>query len=344
MAGYRSSVISRINRVSTKIPLHTLIQLSGQNVVLPVYHLASDEDVPHIKHLYTIKNLSAFNRDLDFLLRNFEPIDLSTLIDHVEQRRTLKKPSFFLSFDDGLQEFYTVIAPILLARGIPATNFLNSSFIDNKELFFRYKVSLIIDRLQKETNIKSLKAIYEILRIKDIPVKNLISALLKLRYSDFEKTDQIAKILQVDFKQFLNKKKPYLTTQQIRDLINQGFTFGAHSIDHPRYSDEPLSEQIRQTEVSTNLICEKFNLNHRIFAFPFTDYQVSKTYFDHFFHNKKLLDLSFGSAGLKRDIYPHQLQRIPMEMGKMTANQIIHGEYLYFLLKGMLGKNRIERI
>jgi peptidoglycan/xylan/chitin deacetylase (PgdA/CDA1 family) len=344
MAGFRSSVIALTKRVSTKIPLETLIRRSGEKVICPVYHLASDEDVPHIKHLYNAKKVLAFNRDMDFLLANFEPIDLTALIDHVAERSILKKPSFFLSFDDGLQEFYSVIAPILQDKGIPATNFLNSAFIDNKSLFFRYKISLLIDQLHKGPDSAALKAINEVLETKNLNVSVLNHQLLNLRFLDREKIDQIAAILDVDFALFLRKRKPYLTTSQIRELIDQGFTFGAHSIDHPRYSDEPLSEQIRQTEESVTLISEKFDLNYRVFAFPFTDYKVSRKFYDHFFRDGNLLDLSFGSAGLKKDIYDRHLHRIPMEMDEIPARQIIHGEYLYYLLKEFVGKNQIERI
>ena len=55
---------------------------------------------------------------------------------------------FLLSFDDGLSSFYQTIAPILEEESIKAINFVNTDFLDNRELFFRYKVNLIIDKLK----------------------------------------------------------------------------------------------------------------------------------------------------------------------------------------------------
>jgi hypothetical protein len=47
--------------------------------------------------------------------------------------------------------------PILRRKGVPATVFVNSDFVDNQDLFFRFKAALIIDKN------KSIK--FEILKI-----------------------------------------------------------------------------------------------------------------------------------------------------------------------------------
>ena len=343
MAGYRSKTFSLINGIATRIPLTLLLNMTGENFILPVYHVVSDEEIPHIKHLYQVKNLKDFKEDLDFLMQKFTPIDFKMLVDHLDGTKRLVKPSFFLTFDDGLAEFHSIIAPILLAKGIPAMNFLNTAFVDNRDLFFRYKVSLLIDTLLKDASKDVRKQIALILGCPYSVKKSIRNSLLNLQYSDLETINKIAAILQIDFEEYLSQRKPYLTRQQIKELINKGFSFGAHSIDHPLYSDLTISDQIEQTETSVQSIQKTFDLKYRSFAFPFTDYKVSKDFFDHFYKDKISLDASFGSAGLKKDIYARHLQRIPMEMGEMTAKEILHSEYLYYFLKYFVGKNRIRR-
>ena len=56
-------------------------------------------------------------------------------------------PVFHLAFNDGWREFHGFIAPVLLDKGIPATCFLNSALIDNKELFYRFRSNLSIERI-----------------------------------------------------------------------------------------------------------------------------------------------------------------------------------------------------
>jgi hypothetical protein len=56
-----------------------------------------------------------------------------------------------------------------------------------------------------------------------------------------------------------------------------------------------------------------------------------------------MVDLTFGSAGLKQDEFNKNLQRIPMETDHFSAEDIIYGEYFYYLFKTLLNKNMIKR-
>ncbi|RYD69268.1 MAG: hypothetical protein EOP53_27470, partial [Sphingobacteriales bacterium] len=80
------------------------------------------------------------------MLKHFKPLRFAE-VQEIAKGSTVKYPSFFLSFDDGLRSFYEVAAPVLQRKGIEAACFVNSSCIDNKALFFRYKASLLIEEL-----------------------------------------------------------------------------------------------------------------------------------------------------------------------------------------------------
>ncbi len=322
-----------------------LVKRTGQTVILPFYHTVSDTDLPHIKHLYTCKNVTDFKKDLDFLLKNFRPIDLFELISWVKGEKELKDPCFFLSFDDGLREFGEIIAPILKEKGIPATCFLNAAFIDNHELFYRYKASLLIERFTDREGVKLLQSheVRDWFRDNHLDKNKFKGSLLKFQYSDNHLLDELATLVGVDFSSFLKTQQPYLSTMQIRDLIDQGFTFGSHSIDHPEYRFLSLKEQIRQTVESLNYIVQIFGIKYRVFSFPFTDEDVSLEYFRQV--NKQVQpDLSFGGAGIKNDPVKINLQRIPMEEFLHDGKRRIKSDYLYYLLKQRADKNHIKRI
>jgi len=123
-----------------------------------------------------------------------------------------------------------------------------------------------------------------------------------------------------------------------------GFSIGAHSIDHPEYFNLKIQDQLDQTIESINWVKEKLNPKHNLFAFPFTDYGVSKQFFDHIYNDHNLnLDLSFGCAGFKDDYHPRHLQRLPIEISKQSASNVITKEYFAYLLKRIIGKNKIVR-
>jgi peptidoglycan/xylan/chitin deacetylase (PgdA/CDA1 family) len=320
------------------LPFSFLLKISGQKQLLPFYHYSDDSDALHLKHLYPARSPELFEKDLDFILKYYQPIDLARLISiNKGENAPPSKPYFHLSFDDGLSQCSTIIAPILLKKGIPATFFLNSAFIDNRDLMFRYKISLCIEAFSKLTTEKQKQILdYSKNYFKN---ENLASA----QYDESAEIDKLAADLNIDFQDYLTKTKPYMDSEEISGLIQQGFTIGSHSIDHPLYKNISLDEQIRQTLTSQHFIENKFNIPYRVFAFPFSDYGVKKDFFNAIFE-KEGFDLCFGTAGLKKDSISGNLQRFPLEGQKLdSARKMLATEYLYYFFKMPFGKNLIKR-
>jgi len=325
-----------------------LVSITGKQLFLPFYHVVSSQHLPHVAHLYQYRDTEAFGRDLEVLLRYFEPVSLQQLLQKTESATGFTKPSFHLTFDDGLRECAEVVAPILLQKGIPATFFLNSGFIDNRGLFYRYKVSLIIEHIkQNEISKPEEVAIQALLpdgARKFKSPEQIIHLLLSLSYEHQFIINQIADIFGLDFGNYLRLQKPYMTKAQVKQLIEGGFTIGAHSIDHPKYSKLELVEQQEQTLESLRHIQEVFEVPYKAFAFPFTDDGVGHSFFAEMYHQEpRQLDLSFGTAGLKKEAFPRHLQRTAMEGSQFDALQIIKSAYMASMVQQSLGINRIKR-
>jgi peptidoglycan/xylan/chitin deacetylase (PgdA/CDA1 family) len=338
----KSSVLSLLRSISPSIPLNLLTRITGQKLIFPFYHAISNTDILHIKHLYAIKSEKSFKQDLDYILKHYRPVNLEDSKRIIESNEVPLHNSFHLTFDDGLREIYEVVAPILYAKGIPATFFLNSAFVDNKDLFFRYKASLLLEALQNKkltsAALEKAKSLFDNGKFKDL--KELI---LSVNYKNKGILDQLAITFGIDYEAYLQKEKPYMDKDQIRDLMNKGFTVGAHSVDHPEFSTISLNDQIEQTKKSIDFINKEFKPDLRAFAFPFTDHNVSKEFFNCVFNPESpLADLTFGTAGIKHDNVERNIQRIPMESGD-TAKSIITMQYLYYLCKFPFGKNTITR-
>ncbi|MEY4927875.1 MAG: hypothetical protein RI894_2311, partial [Bacteroidota bacterium] len=283
-------------------------------VLLPFYHAISNDKLPHIDALYRTKNTAEFEADLDFLLSIARPIDLETLIYHTKNNIDFTENVFHLTFDDGFREIYEVVAPILRRKKIPATFFINSDFIDNKNLMFRNKVSLLLQ-------------------------KNADSFVRNFRHKDTPRIDALLEKNGINLSNFLEKQQPYLTVKQIQKLHDQGFTFGAHSLNHPEYRYITYEEQLQQTTDSMAFIQEVTGSNLRVFSFPFTDTGVSKTFFE-----TMQFDISFGCAGVKDDTAPQHWQRVALENnGIASARAIFALEYLYYHLRKLTKRAIIER-
>ncbi len=307
--------------------LKGISKFTKKNFISLLYHAVSDHELLHLKNLYNIRNVSSFKLDMEQILKVFKPVSLSEVIESVENNRPFSRPSFLLTFDDGLRECFDVVAPVLLEKGIPAVFFINSGFIGNKDLFFRFKVSLLIEKM------KSKKFMSKQFQKK----KNML-----LKYSIHENVtlDQLADSMEIDYFQFLRNQKPYMDAVQIQKLLDWGFDIGSHSLNHALFSDLCLEDQIDQVLNSIQILENQFQLKNKVFAFPFTDHGVSRAFFEKVYSNG--LQLSFGTAGIKNDTFSRNIQRIPAEEFT-TAQNAITWQYLYYCLKMPLQKNQIHR-
>lgn len=302
-----------------KIPFN-LVKISfNRNPLIPYYHVVCDEKLPHICNLYNYKNTKQFIDDVDFIARTFEPVSLTDLIDIFRQGREPKKNIFLLTFDDGYKEMYFIVAPILKRKGMPAVFFINTDFIDNKELSYKNKVSLIINFLAKDK--KLLKKIVSSFPIfSDMTQREVFGKLLTVEYNKRFFLDQLAEAAEIDFNDFLKTYQPYLNRSQIKSMIDNGFSFGAHSKDHPNYSELSLEEQVSQTLDSLRIIKEEFNLSYSVFAFPFGVEGNEKQLF---LRISKEVDLTFSTDKFNGNKISWNLNRINFEKSLLPAKTIL---------------------
>jgi peptidoglycan/xylan/chitin deacetylase (PgdA/CDA1 family) len=305
--------------------------------------MVSDDDILHIKYLYPHKTKKQFINDIDFILNNFTLINLNDLLSFVKNDTSLPPNALLLTFDDGFREVYDIVAPILLNKGISATFFISSSFTDNKSLCYQHKASLLVNCLCKGNISSTVKQEIEGILLKNnILFNNISSGILAIKYEQRNLVDIIATLLDVNFSDYLLKYHPYLTTGQIIKMIEDGFSIGAHSIDHPLYKNLTLEDQLRQTIESVNFVKKTFNLDYGAFAFPHSDNGVSKQYFKQI-EQSGLVDISFGTSGMIEDCTPNNLQRFSLEKPLIPAEKIIKMRYMKNIYRNITGKNQILR-
>lgn len=299
-----------LSRFSENISDFFLQKLLDRNVLNTfLYHVVSDRELPYIKHLYNYKTKVQFEKDIDILLKYYTPFDLSNGFGNINVKS--RRPYMLLTFDDGLRECYDIIAPILKGKGIPAIFFVNTGFIDNKSLFYRFKVSLIIDKIKRDFT-------HHLKELGDKDLYQSIIYLKSLNYNDIGIIDSILKQLSICTNDFLREYQPYMSREQIFELKKMGFYVGAHSIDHPHFKDISSIEQIRQVKESMRFMKEEFNLDHKYFAFPFSEQGVSDQVYDLATEEEAIIDAFFGTSGFnkKNHLSKNLQQRVTLEQNK----------------------------
>ncbi len=319
--------------IASGININTLVSTSKQYTIYPFYHTVTDDYLPHISPLYKPKTIKEFQNDIDFLLKHFSPISAEDVYLSAKGEIKITKPSFHLSFDDGLREVYDIIFPILYQKGIPATVFVNSDFVDNKNLFYRYKAALIIDKINQGISINEVREISKLLMPFDKSKKNITSKILKINYLNCHILDEIASFLGIDFQSYLQNKKPYLSSIELKELHSKGFAIGGHSIDHPLYSLISEDKQIKQTLDSCSFAQKSFNEEYAYFAFPFSDAGIKDSFFSKIFDS---VSLTFGISGINAKQNGCHIGRIDMENYARNAEECVKKAYLINIVKGIL--------
>ena len=328
-----------INR-NVPVPFNLLRKMAKVNPIIINYHVVSDKRLPHVINLYNYRNIDSFTDDIKFLLKHYNPINLFEFMSSVMQKSIIPKNSFMLTFDDGFKELYDIVAPILTDLKMSSTIFLTKNFIDNKELGLDNKKSIIIEYLKTFNSAQIKEQILNILGNKTDVSQKIEDLILSVKYAEKQKINEISRLLKINYDRFLNENTPYLTSKNINELINAGFTFGGHSIDHPKFSELALQEQVNQAIKSVDYVCSQFNINYRVFAFPYNDFHLTKQFFNLLSPH---IDISFGTNGILKDCIATNFQRIGVEKFHHSAKKTIKYHYARKVAYSCLKKDVIRR-
>ena len=323
----RVEILNKIKYIGKIFSTDLALKLSPQKLILPYYHTVTNSPKEHYKQLGYYRELEIFTNDLYFFQNNFESVSIGNLDD--------TKKSFHLSFDDGLKENFSIVAQLLKERKIHATFFINTDFIDNKNMFIRHKISLIINEL-KNSEINR-KLVSDLLKVEEI---NLIEKINCIKIN--ATVDEIASLIQINFKDYLEAEQPYLSLKELKEMKKMGFSIGNHSIDHPHFSNLNFAEQKYQVEYVNNFLSKEILQKELYFCFPFGDDLVENEFFEWMYSDSKILK-SFGTSGLKKDHFEDHYHRILMEHPNLEAEDLIKAEYIYYFAKAFFNKNKIRR-
>ncbi|WP_191019321.1 polysaccharide deacetylase family protein [Flavobacterium selenitireducens] len=298
-----------------------------KQTIFPYYHIVRDDAVPHIENLYPYKNTAQFLADVKILLENYRPLEPSRLLSG-----KLPDNHFLLTFDDGLHEVYSVIYPILKDNGISAVFFVNPDFVDNQAGLYKHSISAIISRL-KETGFEKsvLDRIGAIFSFTYTSVEDFKRKFIGIQFSEREKIAQVLSLMDMDMDKYLKQHTPYITKDQIRQMMADGFYFGGHTMSHPPLQQLTHDEQKSEIINSVEWLRSNFGIEYSFFAFPFSDKAISGKLL------RELLEYDpdivlFGNSGLKKDISSRIIQRFSLEHpAKATRKQIVmENLYKYF--------------
>jgi hypothetical protein len=153
--------------------------------------------------------------------------------------------------------------------------------------------------------------------------------------------DSLAREAGFDFSSYLKDQPVYMNTEEVKELLDWGFDIGGHSVDHLIFTSMKPEEMTEQVRMSIEDIIKRFGVDTRYFSFPFTSDGVPANVINNLL-DEGIASALLGTSGLKRTGRKEYIQRIPMEGYRASALETLQTEYLYYLLKKPLGKNRLR--
>ena len=320
-----------------------MLNFFTDQTIFTYYHTVNNEKLNYLDNLFSFKNEKHFKNDIELLLNNYQPLNPDFFLKDFKYNQ-IPKNHFLLTFDDGLSQIFDVIAPILYEKKISAIFFVNPHYIDNKNFFIRHVISVLIDIiLNNKYDKEIIQEINYLLSLKKSSSKSLlINDLKKINFDSENILLRITELLKVDINTELKKKKPFISKNQIKEMIDMGFYFGGHTMTHPRLNTINYDDQKKEIIDSINWLKLNFKINYSFFAFPYTDRGISKKLIKSIFKYDNS-SIVFGNSGLKKDFDERIIQRFSLEKPNQNTSKLIVSENLYKFCSKLIGNYNITR-
>jgi peptidoglycan/xylan/chitin deacetylase (PgdA/CDA1 family) len=247
----------------------------GRVPILVYHRVLASLDEGNVYSAFKLRGLTVsprnFERQISYLRRKYH---LLSLVEYVKRKKTGSslKNCAVITFDDGFKDFITQAWPILKKYQAPATMFMPSGFLDL--VHWQHQLYAILDepKIEKAAIRLGCEEVPLDLRNdreKYLTIRRFIAAIGGLAPAERQRmVNYIGDVLQVTKK--LTPAELYLTKEDLRLLVKEGVSLGAHSVSHEHL--EGLDEQQLDEEITKAMefIKELTGEYNSAFALPFS--------------------------------------------------------------------------
>jgi hypothetical protein len=263
----RNTAKSLIKNLVFRCRLHRLRFFRNECYIL-AYHMICDEP----NGFFPESSLETFIKQIKYLIQNYRVLPLVEIAQRMSGGKSVRRCAA-VTFDDGFRDNYEKAFPILKQLQIPATIFLTTGFVESGQapwfiefryLFMQTPKSRLEIKLAGQTQSFPLANPLEKRSASDMLMNYMQSCPNEERLSILR---LLPSILDVDLTDRLQSLM--LTWDQIREMSQNGISFGAHTVTHPvltRISPDTLRREVSGSKAT---IEEKTGLSVNVFAYPF---------------------------------------------------------------------------
>ena len=238
-----------------------------------------------------------FRKQIQYVKDSYKILSLSEVFSALSSGAGLVERAAMVTFDDGLENNYSVAFPILMEYSVPATIFLTMDLIGTKEILWTDELFLLLfDAMVREIPIKQHLFFVE----KEISAKNLLDIYWceTQRLKDMSAVRQKKHIRKLKTSVNSNPNKfeedfKLLTWNQVLKMKQSGLVdFGVHTANHKilsLLSREEWEEEIKKPKEKLQKI-----LNKQVIAFCYPNGRPGKDFNE--IHAKYLKECGYFCA------------------------------------------------
>ena len=111
--------------------------ITKNQIIILMYHGFIEKDKINSQKGYATQlEIDKFEKQLHYLKSNHSVIPIELVVEHYKNGENLPDYPVVITVDDGYESFYRLALPLLVKANLPATIFLTTNFIDQKEMLW----------------------------------------------------------------------------------------------------------------------------------------------------------------------------------------------------------------
>ena len=215
----------------------------GRFIIL-MYHRVFDwdrnEDFPYYLTGVSIKE---FERQMRYLTGRYTVIPLKEAVSCLNNKTEFPPNAVVITFDDGYRDCYTNVYPVLSRYGLPATVFLTSGNVSSSRLFWVDETAYLMKQAIRRRLTPEIPELRDCLRKNpSSSMEALEKTVQRLKEVSEERKRGIIEELAAELKISPRELKAdyNLSWEEVREMSENGISFGAHTVNHPILTRLPV--------------------------------------------------------------------------------------------------------
>ena len=253
---------TRLGRLARRLPL-------WRGVLVLNYHRMGDVTATPLDPGLFSATADELDAQLELLARNFEIVPPSDLVERPDARGR----RVLITFDDGYRDNHELALPVLRRRGVVATFFVVSGFIDRPRLGWWDEIAWMV-RHSPADAVELPEHGFARLELGDPAARIEATDALTGHYKELAGAVADA-FLELVAERSGSGRAPgelardlWMTWDQVRELRDAGMVIGGHTVNHPVLGRLPRDEQAAEIDGCARRLREELGIEMRFFSYP----------------------------------------------------------------------------